>query len=102
MHYQTNLIEDEDTLQAPTTAVGSTLALGALKFDATQLSPAQKRFNQLLAQTETLAKKIASARQAMDTHHALFASRIPPLERQRDDCMRQMVLLIDARLKQKA
>ncbi|MBK9346242.1 MAG: hypothetical protein IPN06_07290, partial [Burkholderiales bacterium] len=47
MHYQTNLIEDEDTLQAPTTAVGSTLALGALKFDATQLSPAQKRFNQL-------------------------------------------------------
>lgn len=102
MHYQTNLIEDEDILQAPAAAVGSTLALGALKFDATQLSPAQKRFNQLLAQTETLAKKIASARQAMDTHHALFASRIPPLERQRDDCMRQMVLLIDARLKQKS
>ena len=63
MHYQTNLIEDEDILQAPAAAVGSTLALGALKFDATQLSPAQKRFNQLLAQTETLAKKIASARQ---------------------------------------
>jgi len=77
------------------------LALGALKFSAAQLSPAQKRFNQLLAQTETLARKIEATRQATDNHRALFASRIHSLEKERDGYMRQMALWLDGRLKQK-
>ena len=63
--------------------------------------PAQKRFNQLLAQTETLARKIESTRQATDTHRVLCSSRLHPLEKERDRHMRQMALWLDGRLQQK-
>jgi len=77
------------------------MALSALKFSATQLSPAQKRFNQLLAQTETLAIKIETTRQVTDTHRTLFVSRIPPLEKEHAALMRQMALWLAERLQRK-
>lgn len=101
MPHQAGLFPDDESVQAPPVEPGTTLALGALRFSAAQLSPAQKRFNQLLAQTETLARKIEATRQATDIHRALFASRIHPLEKERDGYMRQMALWLDGRLKQK-
>ena len=102
MPYQASIFpDDEPALPSTDPAPASTLALSALKFSAGQLSPAQKRFNQLLAQTETLARKIESTRHATDTHRALFASRIHPLEKEHGALMRQMALWLDGRLKQK-
>ena len=101
MPHQAGLFSDDEPVQSQSTQPGSKLALGALKFSAAQLSPAQKRFNQLLAQTETLARKIESTRQASDTHRVMFSSRIHPLEKERDGYMRQMALWLDGRLQQK-
>jgi hypothetical protein len=92
MPYQASIFpDDEPALPSTDPAPASTLALSALKFSAGQLSPSQKRFNQLLAQTETLARKIESTRNATDTHRALFASRIHRWRRARA-LMRQMAL----------
>ena len=103
MPYQASIFpDDEPVLPAHAGASpASALALSALQFSTGQLSPAQKRFNQLLAQTETLARKIESTRHATDTHRALFASRIHPLEKERDGYMRQMALWLDGRLQRK-
>lgn len=101
MPYQASFFPEDEPIQTPLAEPGTNLALGALRFDAAQLSPAQKRFNQLLAQTETLARKIESARQATDTHRMLFSSRIQPLEKERDGYMRQMALWLDGRLQKK-
>lgn len=101
MPYQANFFTEDEPLPPQAADPGTGLALGALQFGAAHLSLAQKRFNQLLAQTETLARKIESTRQATDTHRALFASRIHPLEKKRDGYMRQMALWLDGRLQQK-
>ncbi len=76
-------------------------ALTALKFDASQLSPAQKRFNQLLAQTETLAGKIAAAQALTDRHRVVFGHTLPPLQKEYDALLRKMACWLDERLKQK-
>lgn len=101
MSHQASFFPENEPVQAPSADPGTSLALGALKFSAAQLSPAQKRFNQLLAQTETLARKIESTRQATDTHRVLCSSRLHPLEKERDAYMRQMALWLDVRLRQK-
>ena len=101
MSHQASFFPEDEPVRAPAADPGTSLALGALKFSAAQLSPAQKRFNQLLAQTETLARKIESTRQATDTHRVLYSSRLHPLEKERDAYMRQMALWLDARLQQK-
>jgi hypothetical protein len=77
------------------------MALSALKFSSVQLSPAQKRFNQLLNQTATLAGKIETTRQITDTHRSLFSSRIPPLEKEHAALMRRMAVWLDERLQRK-
>lgn len=103
MPYQASIFPDDEPTPAPSAdpSPASTLALSALKFSAGQLSPAQKRFNQLLTQTETLARKIESTRHATDVHRVLFASRIHPLEKERDGNMRQMALWLANRLTHK-
>lgn len=77
------------------------MATSALKRGASQATPAQKRFNQLVTQTETLVRKIESTRMAMDTHRGLHASSLGPLEKERDGHMRQMALWLAERLKKK-
>lgn len=101
MQFQTGFFPEDDFIPAQAADPGTHLALGALKFSTAQLSPAQKRFNQLLAQTETLTRKIEATRHATDTHRAFFASRIHPLEAERNGYMRQMALWLDGRLQQK-
>lgn len=65
------------------------------------MSPAQKRFNQLLGQTETLAKKIEDIRQLADAHRLAVGRTLLPLEQERNALMRQMALWLDARLQRK-
>jgi hypothetical protein len=96
--------EDEPALSPqgdPNPSPGTAMALSALKFSSVQLSPAQKRFNQLLTQTETLTGKIEATRQVTDTHRSLFASRIPPLEKEHAALMRRMAVWLDERLQRK-
>lgn len=105
MPYQASIFpDDEPAASAPAhydDQQGTALALSALKFDAAQLSPAQKRFNQLLAQTEKLAGKIEATQKVTDTHRTLFNSRVLPLEKEQAALMRQMALWLAERLKKK-
>jgi len=77
------------------------LALTALKFSADQMSPAQKRFNTLLKQTETLAQKIDSTKTMADNHRSVCASTLTPLEKEREAAIGQMVRWLDQRLQGK-
>lgn len=81
--------------------VGARVALSALKFSTGQVSPAQKRFNQLLKQTETLASKIEAVRALADSNRPLFNQILTPLEQQRTVLMRDMALWLGERLKRK-
>ena len=77
------------------------MALSALKFGAGPMSPAQKRFNLLLGQTETLAKKIEDTRRLADAHRLAAEHKLAPLEKERVALMRQMAVWLDGRLQRK-
>ena len=77
------------------------LAVSALQFGKGAISPAQKRFNQLLKQTEALAQKIEDTRQLADAHRQVAAQTLGPLRKQQNDLMRQMALWLDRRLQRK-
>lgn len=101
MTHQSKLFQEEQPIAPQPRPVGNALAASALKRGAAQSSPAQKRFNQLVTQTETLVRKIEATRQAADAHRGRFAASIPPLERARDGHMRDMVLWLAGRLQKK-
>ncbi len=94
------LFADETPATSAQTSDTNT-ALTALKFDHSTQSPEQKRFNKLLAQTQTLARKIDSAQQNVDHYRRMSASVLMPLEKDRDKLMRQMALWLDARLQRR-
>jgi hypothetical protein len=73
-------------------------AVTALKFNADQMSPAQKRFNLLLKQTETLALKMEGTRNLVDLHRTVCVRTLAPLEKERKDNIGQMVRWLDQRL----
>ena len=101
MPHQKHLLSDDQApAQAPPEA-GAGLAVSAVKFGAGPMSPAQKRFNQLLGQTESLAKKIDDMRQLADAHRLVVGRTLAPLEQERNALMRQMALWLDARLQRK-
>ena len=79
----------------------SGIALTALKIKDARLTPAQKRFNQLLKQTQTLADGIEALRNMADQQRLLRIQKHSPLEQQHNDLLRQMVRWLDARLKRK-
>jgi len=92
----------EDQPQTPATpnpAAG--LVVSALKFGSGQVSPAQKRFNQLLSKTEALAKQIEETSQLADAHRVVATRTMAPLEKERTALMRQMVVWLDERLQRK-
>ena len=102
MPQQTELFPDA-TPSSPATRDGPAArqALTALKIDASQLSPAQKRFNKLLAETETLAARIDDTRRALDAHRIAVGNTLTPLEQEKSGLMRQMVIWLDQRLQRK-
>ncbi len=99
MPQQTELFSDTAP-SSPATRDGPAArqALTALKIDASQLSPAQKRFNKLLAEIETLATRIDDTRRAMDAHRIASGNTLTPLEQEKAGLMRQMVIWLDQRL----
>ncbi len=102
MSNQTSLFtEDAPVLPAHTLPPANALAISALKRGTAQATPAQKRFTQLVSQTETLVRKIESTRQLTDAHRRFYAQSIPPLENERNGYMRQMALWLAQRLQTK-
>lgn len=101
MPHQSSLFPDDQAPASATPAVGSELVVSALKFGAGPMSPAQKRFNQLLNQTETLAKRIDETARLADAHRMALARTLAPLERERTALMRQMAVWLDTRLQRK-
>jgi hypothetical protein len=101
MSNQTSLFSDDEPLAQPSLQPSNALVTSALRRGANQATPAQKRFNQLVSQTETLVRKIESTRLATDAHRVLHAASIPALEKERDGHMRQMALWLAERLKKK-
>lgn len=101
MPHQPELFPEAAAPQPATAPAPDNLALTALKFGADQMSPAQKRFNTLLKQTETLAQKIDSTKTLADTHRSVCASTLAPLEKERESAMGQMVRWLDQRLQGK-
>jgi hypothetical protein len=103
MSQQSALFDDDST---PDTAarmsaapVGAAVTLTALKFSDSALSAEQRRFNQLLERTETLAGKIEAARVLADAHRIVRGAALRPLESQRHTLMCDMALWLDERLK---
>lgn len=101
MTHQSSLFPDEPLVASQPLPEGNALAASALKRGAAQSSPVQKRFNQLVAQTETLARKIEVTRLAADAHRVRFAASISPLEKARDTYLREMALWLADRLQRK-
>ena len=101
MPHQDRLFPDDQAPTPDTLKPSAELALSALKFDAGPMSPAQKRFNQLLNKTETLAKKIDDTRQLADAHRLVTERTLAPLEKERTALMRQMAVWLDERLQRK-
>ena len=103
MTHQSSLFDDGPAGAASPSSgrqpAGTGLALTSLKFSSGALSAEQKRFNQLLERTETLANKIEAARTLSDAHRILCGSTLRPLEDQRNSLMRDMALWLNDRLK---
>ena len=102
MSNQTSLFpDDESVVQQQPQHRTNTLATSALKRGTAPATPAQKRFNQWVTQTETLARKIEAIRQVTDAHRSAYARSIAPLEKERDGYMRQMAVWLGDRLQRK-
>lgn len=101
MKRQTRIFPETEQPLPTDAPPGAELVLSALKFGGGSVSPAQKRFNQLLSQTEALASKIEATRALADAHRLVHARTLAPLEKERNALMRQMALWLDERLKRK-
>lgn len=103
MPHQSSLFDDAPSgaggSQWPTAKTASPgTAITTLKFSDRVLSAEQKRFNQLLERTETLANKIEALRVLADAHRIVSGTTLRPLEDQRNTLMRDMALWLDNRL----
>jgi len=78
---------------------GTTLRVGGK--GAPRLSPAQQRFNRLLAKIDKLKGQIAEVQSLADTYRPLYSSTLAPLRAQQQAMMRRMALWLDERLQRK-
>jgi hypothetical protein len=104
MAHQSSLFSEEapgTAAESTATVTQSSTALCALKFSAGALSAEQQAFNRLLTRTENLSRKIAAAQSLADAHRTVRMSTLRPLEIERDQLMRGMVLWLAERLTRK-
>lgn len=101
MPTQPSLFANDPGPSSKKVASASKLVVSAFQFGAGPMSPTQKRFNQLLSQTETLAKKIEDTRKLADAHRMVAERTLAPLEKARVTLMRQMAVWLDERLQRK-
>lgn len=84
----------------PATAPASTLAI-SIDQAGHRLSPAQQRFNRLLARIENLKEQVEAMQTLADIHRPLFHRTLGPLRERHIALMRSMALGLDERLKRK-
>lgn len=91
MKEQTDLFGNETAAAsaAVATPTGTALRLGGK--DA-RVSPAQKRFNQLVARIDKLKGQIADVQALADRHRPLFHATLTPLRERYQSLMRSMAL----------
>lgn len=66
-----------------------------------RLSPAQQRFNRLLAKIDKLKAQVADIKTLADAYRPLYSGTLEPLREQQRDLLRRMALQLDARLGRK-
>lgn len=79
-------------------ATGMALRLGGKD---SRLSPAQQRFNRLLARIDKLKGQIAEVQALADLHRPLFSATLSPLRERFQALMRRMALWLDERVQGK-
>ncbi|MDO8341245.1 MAG: hypothetical protein Q7T59_04680, partial [Candidatus Woesebacteria bacterium] len=81
---------------------GTALRLGGKgSKGAARLSPAQQRFNRLLAKIDKLKSQVAEIQTLTDVYRPLYQSTLEPLREQQKGMMRRMALWLDERLERK-
>ena len=100
MRRQDELFSESPPPESPAAPAGDHKVV-ALKFSDAALTPAQKAFNRLLTRIENLSAKLETTRTLADGHRVRRAIELEPLERAQFALMRQMVLLLAARLERK-
>lgn len=95
-----------DTLFTPESQTAAPITMRSLKIGAgpktDRLSPAQQRFNRLLARVEALTGQIEATRQAVDAHRPRQARELAELEQRHGALMQRMALWLDERLRAKS
>lgn len=99
MNPQADLFSDD--LPAPESPPAAAISVRSLKIDADQLSPAQQRFNRLLARVQKLTGQIETVRQAVDAHRPRQVRELAELAQQHSALMQRMALWLDERLRAK-
>lgn len=79
-------------------APGTDLRVGV---KGTRLSPAQQRFNRLLAKIDKLKAQVAGIKTLADAYRPLYSGTLEPLREQQRGVMRRLALQLDERLDRK-
>jgi hypothetical protein len=91
MPRQSRIFSDSELPRPTDSPLGAELVSSALKLGSGPVSPAQKRFNQLLSQTEALACKIEATRTLADAHRLVHARTLAAqLAGEGDEAMRAL------------
>lgn len=99
MKVQPDLFFDDPL--APESPPAAAISVRTLKIEADQLSPAQQRFNRLLARVEKLTEQIKATRATVDAHRPAHVRTLCDLEQGHGALMRQMALWLNQRLQRK-
>lgn len=89
-----------ENIRAPKSAVsaGTALRLGEPGVNDANLSPAQKRFNALLARIDKLKAQIADVQTLADAHRVVYQAVITPLRQSNELALGELTLWLDERL----
>lgn len=93
---QPDLFSDD----TPATPLASALAI-SISQAGQRLSPAQQRFNRLLARIENLKQQVEAVQTLADVHRPLYHRTLGPLRERHTALMRSMALWLDERLQRK-
>ena len=85
------------TTQAPKNT-GTALRLGDLSDASANWSPAQKRFNTLVARIDKLKVQIGDIQVLADAHRVVYQATIPPLRKSNEAALKKLTLFLDERL----
>lgn len=77
---------------------GAALRLGEQGVNDANLSPAQKRFNALLARIDKLRAQIADLQAMADAHRVVYQAAIPPLRQSNERALKALTLWLNERL----